>query len=84
MVKVSGLPVLLVPPFSKVGVTSMVAISALVVLFVAVNDRISPTPLAAKPIAVLSLVHSYVVAPPVFKVEKLISLISSPAQILIF
>ena len=84
MVKVSGLPVLLVPPFSKVGVTSMVATSVLVVLFVAVNDRISPLPLAAKPISVLSLVHAYVVVPPVFKVEKLISLISSPAQVLIF
>ena len=84
MVKVSGLPVLLVPPFSKVGVTSMLATSVLVVLFVAVNDRISPLPLAAKPISVLSLVHAYVVVPPVFKVEKLISLISSPAQVLIF
>ena len=84
MVKVSGLPVLLVPPFTKVGVTSMLATSVLVVLFVAVNDRISPLPLAAKPISVLSLVHAYVVVPPVFKVEKLISLISSPAQVLIF
>ena len=58
MVKVSGLPELLIPPFSKVGVTSMVATIVLVVLFIAVNDGISPIPLAAKPIAVLSFVHA--------------------------
>ena len=49
---------LLVPPFSKVGVTSMVATNVLVVLFIAVNDGMSPVPLAAKPIAGLSLVHA--------------------------
>ena len=58
MVKVSGLPAHVTPPFSYVGVTSIVATNALVVLFVAVNDRISPVPLAAKPIAGLSLVHA--------------------------
>ena len=58
MVKVSGLPVLLVPPFSKVGVTSIVATNVVVVLFIATKDGISPVPLAAKPIAMLSLVHS--------------------------
>ena len=56
--KVSELPVLLVPPFSKVGVTSMVTTIVLDVLFIAVNDGISPIPLAAKPIAGLSLVHA--------------------------
>ena len=58
MVKVSGFPALLIPPFSYVGVTSIVATNALVVLFVAVNDRISPKPLGSKPISGLSLVHA--------------------------
>ena len=58
MVKVSGLPVLLIPPFSKVGVTSTVATNVIPVLFATVKDGISPTPFAAKPIAVLLLVHS--------------------------
>ena len=36
----------------------MVATIVLVVLFIAVNDGMSPVPLAAKPIAGLSFVHA--------------------------
>ena len=60
--------------------TSIVAINALVVSFVTVNEGMSPTPFAAKPISVLSLVHSYVVVPPVLSVENIIVSNSSPSH----
>ena len=42
-------------PPGKVGVTVIVAINGLVPVFVAVKEGIFPVPLAARPIAVLSL-----------------------------
>ena len=38
--------------------TEIVAVIGLLPVFVAVNEAISPVPLAAKPIAVLELVHA--------------------------
>jgi hypothetical protein len=45
-----------VPPFEKVGVTTMLARMGAVVVFVAVND-IELLPLASRPIALLSFVQ---------------------------
>ena len=44
-----------------VGVTVIVAVSAVVPVFVPVNERISPEPDAPSPMFVLSFVQSYVV-----------------------
>lgn len=57
IVKDFGLPL---QPFA-VGVIVMVAIRLVVPGLVAVNDRISPLPVAARLMAVLSLAHAYVV-----------------------
>ena len=57
IVKVSDVPV---QEFA-LGVTSIVAVSDVVPAFVAVKLAISPVPLAAKPIEVLSFVQLYVV-----------------------
>ena len=57
IVKINGVPV---QPFA-VGVTVIVALIADVVPFVAVKDGMFPDPLAARPIAVLLLVHVNVV-----------------------
>ena len=53
MVKVDGTPGQPV----EVGVTVIVPLIGAVVAFVAVNEAISPVPLAANPIAVLSFVQ---------------------------
>ncbi len=57
MVKETGVPG---QPFA-VGVTVIIATTAVVPVFVAVNEAISPIPLAAKPIEGLLLVQLYVV-----------------------
>ena len=44
-------------PFSKCGVTTIVATTGAVPVFVAVNDAISPVPLAASPIEISSFVQ---------------------------
>ena len=53
----SLLPVLLLPPFSKVGVTTIFATWAIVVTLIAVKLAIVPVPDDANPIDVLSFVH---------------------------
>jgi len=56
-----------VVPVVKVGVTVIVAVTAEVLVFIAVNDGIFPAPLAAKPMEVVLLVQLYTVpdtAPP--------------------
>ena len=80
MVKVTGVPGQLIVPLWYVGVTSMVATTGALVIFTAVNDMISPVPDAPRPIAVLLLVHSYVVDPVAVRVEKMISAVLSPLQ----
>src|SRR5512133_1463006 len=62
-------PAQLLPPLVKVGVTIIVPDKGAVPVLVAVNE-ISPVPLAARPIAVLLLVHAYVVSPPLLRVAK--------------
>ena len=46
------------PPFSKLGVTVMVAVTGAEPLFVAWNDGIWPVPLAPRPIEVELLLHA--------------------------
>ena len=55
--KLIGLPVQVTPAFVNLGVTTMVAVMGLEVVLVAVKESV-PAPLAARPIAVLELVHS--------------------------
>ena len=83
--KVSGSPTQSNPLFVYVGVTSIVATKALVVSFVTTNDGIvvavaSSGPLAANPIAGLSLVQVYVVVPSVLIVVNSISSVVSPTH----
>jgi len=46
-----------VVPVVKVGVTVIVAVTAELLVFVAVNDGMFPVPLAAKPIEVVLLIQ---------------------------
>jgi len=57
MVNVRGVPVHSVPPFRKLGVTVIVAVTGALVAFVAVNEAMLPVPLAPRPIDVLLFVH---------------------------
>ena len=77
IVNVCESPSLLIPPFSKVGITVTVATIGNVPLFIAVKVGKSPEPEAAKPIPGVSLVHSNVVLPPEFALSKS-TLTSSP------
>ncbi len=70
MVKVCAVPGQLFPPLAKVGVTVMVALIGAVPPLVAVKAGSGPLPLAPRPIAVLLLLHSYVVLPPLRSVVK--------------
>ena len=79
-----GVPTFEFPSNVKVGVTSMVAVWADNDVLVAVNPLIvEEDPLAANSlleIEILLFDHSYVVVPPVFWVEKIISSTSSKLQ----
>ena len=57
-------------PFEKEGVTIMVAVIGLGVVFVPLNALIVPEPDAANPIAGFEFVQLYVVVPPILLVEK--------------
>ena len=78
MVKVSGVPSQDVEPLVIVGVTVMVAVIGKVSRLFAVKEGISSTPLAAKPMAKLSLVQLNVV--PGSDVENKIVLVFSLLQ----
>ena len=62
IVNVVDAPVQLIPPLVNVGVTVMVAVTAVLPVLMAVNDGIVLVPLAPKPIDVLLLVQLYTVA----------------------
>ena len=57
MVKVSGFPELLTPPFSKFGVTVTVVTIGLFTVLVAINS-ILPEPELSNPVEISVLVHS--------------------------
>ena len=73
--KVSVGPELLLPPFSKLGVTTTVVVIGLVPVFIAVNPM-SLEPVLVKPVVGSVLVHEYVEVPPVLIVENGISTLS--------
>ena len=73
--KVSVGPELLLPPFSKLGVTTTVVVIGLVPVFTAVNPM-SLEPVLVKPVVGSVLVHEYVEVPPVLIVENGISTLS--------
>jgi hypothetical protein len=80
MVKVLVGPVQDIPPLVKVGVTTIVATTGAVVLLVAVNEAISPVPVAANPIEVALLVQAYVVVPIVLVVAKVMAVVAVALQ----
>ena len=57
IVNVCGMPLHDSPPFEKVGVTVMVAVTGAVPLFFAVKEAIFPLPVAANPIVALLFVQ---------------------------
>lgn len=80
MVKFLGVPEQVTPPFSKLGVTVMVAVTGAEPLLVAWNDGIWPVPLAPRPIEVLVLLQAYVTVPPVALEVKLVAAVLLPLQ----
>lgn len=76
MVKVTGVPVQVVPPLVKLGVTVIVAVTGAVPVLVAVNEAILPVPLAARPIEVVLFVQLYTV--PGTKPVKLTAVVAAP------
>ena len=78
MVNVIGIPTQLTPLLVNVGVTVMLAVTGNKVLFVAINEGIFPTPVAAKPIDGAEFVQLNTVVPPVAVVLKFIALVDAP------
>ena len=62
-----------VPANVKVGVTIIVATTAVLPALVAVNEAMLPVPLAARPIVGLLFVQEYEAVPEEFTVEKVIA-----------
>ena len=58
----------------------IVAVTAAVPVFVAINAAISPEPLAASPIEVLSFVQLYTIVPPVVGLLKFIVVVERLPQ----
>jgi hypothetical protein len=58
----------------------IVAIDGVAPELIAVNDTISPVPLAGRPIEVLLLVQTYVFIPPVLVVPKISVAVGLPLQ----
>lgn len=78
MVNVVAVPEQVEPPLVKVGVTVIVATTGAVPLFTAVNEAMSPVPLAASPIEGVLLVQLYTV--PVVDPLKLTALVEPLAH----
>ena len=70
--KVVSVPVQEPPALVKVGITVIVAVTGLDVVFVAVNEAILPVPAEGRPMVELSFVHEYSVpgTPPVIVTGK--------------
>ena len=77
IVNVSSGPSQLIPSLVYIGVAVIVAVTGEVLLLTAVNEAISPLPVAAKPILGVSFTHEYVVVPPVFSVLNAMAAVSS-------
>jgi hypothetical protein len=78
IVNVRGVPVHSVPPFKKLGVTVIVAVTGAFVVLIAVNEAMLPLPLAPSPIEVLLFVHVYTV--PVTAPLKATAVVAAPLQ----
>ena len=84
MVKVIGVPILDTPPFSKVGVTVIVATNGASVWLTPVNASIIPEPssVCVKPISSPDAIHEYEVEPPEFDELNTISSVISSVHII--
>ena len=78
--KVSGVPLQVVPSLVKCGVTVIVATTGVAVELVAVKADISPDPLAASPMLVVLFAQVYVVVPTVLPVVKCTSVVDAALQ----
>ena len=67
-------------PLLKCGVTMIVATTGAVPVFVAMNDGMSPFPLAARPIDGKLFVQVYVNVPPVFILLNTTAAVNAPSQ----
>ncbi len=75
IVKVIGVPLHVIPPLVKLGVTVIVAVTGAFVAFVPVNEAILPEPLAANPILGVLLVQLYTILPPVVGLLKVTAVV---------
>ena len=75
IVKVFEGPVQLAGPFTRIGVTTIVATMAADPLFTALKDAISPLPAGARPIPGSLFVHENKVFPIVFVVMKVMPVV---------
>jgi hypothetical protein len=80
MVNVLDVPTQLTPPFIKVGVTVMVATTGAVVVLVAINVGMLPTPFAARPIDGVLFVQLNATVPPVAGLLNVIAAVDEPLQ----
>ena len=76
--KFSAGPVQLVPPFVKVGVTVIMAVTVDVPLLIATNALMLPEPPAARPMPGVLFTQEQVVTPPVLLVEKFTAAVFEP------
>ena len=81
IVNVLGVPVQVVPAFVYDGVTVMVAVTGALPAFVAVNELISPAPLAASPIEGVLFVQLYTIVPPVVGLPNDTAVVAAPLHI---
>ena len=78
MVNVLDVPTQLTPPFINVGVTIMVATTGAVVVLVAINVGMLPTPFAARPIDGALFVHANITLPPVAGLLNAMAAVDDP------
>jgi hypothetical protein len=80
IVKVRGVPLHVKPPLVYTGVIVTVAVTGAVPELIAVNEAISPVPLAPKPIVVLLFVQLNTIVPPVAVDPKDTAVVASPVH----
>ena len=76
IVKLTGVPVQLIPPLVNVGVTVIVDVTGAAVLLIAVKDGILPTPSGPCPICAPVCVQLYTIVPPVVGLVKFTAVVA--------
>jgi hypothetical protein len=78
IVKLRGVPLQVTPPLVYAGVTVIVAVTGEVPVLTAVNEAMSPFPLANNPIEGVLFVQLYTIVPPVAVDPKDTAVVASP------